>query len=47
METPIGTATTLDRRRFDEGWVDSGKVVTFEESVKSLDKSKWNLQRKQ
>ena len=27
----VGSQTTLDKRRFDEGWVDSGEVIKLQD----------------
>ena len=37
METYIGTATTLDPKKFDEGWVDIGIVITLQDAIKYLE----------
>lgn len=36
MKFWIGTQTTMDKRKFDEGWVDSGEVISIKDALDSL-----------
>ena len=36
MKFWIGTQTTFDKRRFDEGWVDSGEVIKLSDALALL-----------
>jgi len=36
FKTYIGSATTLNKNKFDEGWVDSGKTITLLQAINLL-----------
>ncbi len=40
MKFWIGTQTIFDKRKFDEGWVDSGEVIKLSDALDLLRSSK-------